>query len=81
MQFGFDKCAVWKTKREKQVHCEGIDSGDVVVLEEADKEGCKYLGILEVDDICQEKMGVKVQKEYYKRVRELPKLSWMVEIS
>ena len=45
------------------------------MLEEADKEGCKYLGILGMDDICQEKMGVKVQKEYYKRVRELPKLS------
>ena len=76
MQFGFDKCAVLKMKRGRQVHCQGIDLGDGVMIEEADeegykylKEGYKYLGILERDDICQEKMKEKVQKEYYKRVR------------
>ena len=52
MQFGFGKCTVLKMKREKQVHCEGIDFGDGVVIEEAHKEGYKYLGILERDDIC-----------------------------
>ena len=69
MQFGFDKCAVLKMKRGKQVHCEGIDLGDGVVTEEADEEGYKYLGILERDDVCQEKMKQKVQNKYYKRVR------------
>ena len=39
------------------------------MIEEADGERYKYLGILERDDICQEKMKEKVQKEYYKRVR------------
>ena len=73
MQFGFDKCAVLKMKRGKQVHCEGIDLGDGVVTEEADEEGYKYLGILERDDICQEKMKEKVQKEYYKQVRAVLK--------
>ena len=24
MQFGFDKCAVLKMKRGKQIHCEGL---------------------------------------------------------
>ena len=62
MQFGFDKFAVLKMKRGKQVHCERIDLGDVVVIEETDEEGYKYLGILERDDICQEKMKGKVQK-------------------
>ena len=38
MQLGFDKCAVLKIKREKQVHCEGIDLGDGVVIQEADEE-------------------------------------------
>ena len=47
MQFGFDKCAVLKMKRGKQVHCEGIDLGDGVVIDVADEEGFKYLGILE----------------------------------
>ena len=69
MQFGFDKCAVLKLKRGKQVHCEGIDLGDGVVTDDADGEGYKYLGILERDNICQEKMKEKVQNKYYKRVR------------
>ena len=47
MQFVFDKCAVLKMKRGKQVHCESIDLGDGVVIEEADEEGYKYLGIIE----------------------------------
>ena len=52
-------------KRGKQVHVEGIDLGDGAVIEEGYKEGYKYLGILETDDICQEKIKEKVQKEYY----------------
>ena len=77
LQFGFVECAVLKMKRGKQIHSEGIDLGDGVVIEEADEEGYKYLGILERDDICQEKMKEKVPKECYKRVRAVlkPKLN------
>ena len=73
MQFGFEKCSVLKMKRGKQVHYEGIDLGYGVVIEEADEEGYKYLGILERDDICQEKMKEKAQREYYKQVRAVLK--------
>ena len=66
IQFGLDKCAVLKMKRGKQVNWEGIDLGDCAVT---DEEWYKYLGIIERDDVCQEKMKEKVQKEYYKRVR------------
>ena len=38
MQLGLGKCAVLKIKREKQVHCEGVDLGDGVVIQEADEE-------------------------------------------
>ena len=70
-----------KLKRGKQVDYEDIELGDGVVIEEADEEGCKYLGILKKDDICQEKMKEKVQKEYYKRVRAVLKSEWwMVEL-
>ena len=65
-------CCVENGKR-KQVHCEGIDLGDGVVIEEADEERYKYLGILERDDICQGKMEEKVQKEYYKPARAVLK--------
>ena len=73
MQFGSDKCAVLKMKRRKKVHYEGIDLGDGIVIEEADEERYKFLGILERNDIFQEKMKEKVQKEYYKRVRAVLK--------
>ena len=73
MQFGFYKCGVLKMKRGKQIHYEAIDLGDGVEIGEADEEGCKYLGIVKRDDICQEKMKEKVQKEYYKRVRAVLK--------
>ena len=53
MEFVFDKCAVSKMKRGKQVHFEGIDLGYGVVMKEADEEGYKYLGFLERNDICQ----------------------------
>ena len=69
MQFGFEKCAVLKMKRGNPVYCKGIDLGDGVVIEERDEEGSKYLGILERDNTCQEKMKEKVLKEYYKRVK------------
>ena len=59
-------------KRGKQIHCAGIDLGAGVVIE-ADEEGYKYLGILERDDIYQEKMKEKVQKKLYKRVRAVLK--------
>ena len=57
----------------KQVHCEGIHLGDSVLIEEVYEEEYKYLGNLERDDICQEKMKENVQKEHYKRVREVLK--------
>ena len=43
------------------------------MIEEADEKGYKYLGILEMYDICQEKMKEKVQKEHYKPVRAVLK--------
>ena len=37
-QYAFDKLAVLKMKREKQVHCESIDLGDCVMIQKADEE-------------------------------------------
>ena len=56
-----------------QVHYEGVDLGDGEVIEEANEERCNYLGVLEMDDISQEKVKEKVQKEYYKRVKAVLK--------
>ena len=62
-------CCVEDEKKKKQ----GIDLGDGLLIAEADQEGYKYLGILERDDICQERMKEKVQIENYKRVRAVLK--------
>ena len=70
---GFENCAVLNIKRGNLVYCEGIDLGYGVKIEEGDEEGSKYLGILEKDNISQEKMKEKVQKEYYKHVRAVLK--------
>ena len=56
-----------------QVHYEGVDLGDGEGIEEANQEGSNYLGVLEMDDICQEKVKEKVQKEYYKQVKAVLK--------
>ena len=63
IQFGFEECSVLKMKRGKKFHCEDIDFGDGVVIEEANVEGYKYLEILKRDDVTQEKMKEKVEKE------------------
>ena len=42
-------------------------------MEVAHEEGYKYLGLFERDDICQENVKEKFQKEYYKRVRTVLK--------
>lgn len=49
-------------KKEKQVQSNGIDLGDSLVINETDKEGCKYLGIIDRDNVCQETM-----KKIYKK--------------
>ena len=75
-------CCV-EDERGKQVHCEGINLGDGVVIEETVEEGYKYLeileegykylGIIERGDICQGKMKENVQKEFYKGDRAVIK--------
>lgn len=46
-----DEYAVLKMERAKQVRCEGNDSGEGMMIEEADQEGCKYLEILSQDEM------------------------------
>ena len=65
-------------KEGKRVSVGGMEplSGEVIPELEPDK-ACKYLGILEADDIMHTEMDNKIQNEYYWRVRKLtpPKLN------
>ena len=72
MEFGISKCSHVTTKARKLVSIDGMEllSGEVIPELEPDI-GCKYLGILEAEDIMHTKMKDKIKKEYYRRVRQL----------
>ena len=71
MEFGLSKCAVLELKRGKIVKTEGIDLGEFGTINEADPEGYKYLGILQLDTLLGNKMKRKIRDEYYRRVKKL----------
>ena len=72
MEFGISKCAhvTVKTGKLVSVGILELSSGEVIPELERDK-GYKYLGILEANDIMHTEMKNKIQKEYYRRVRQL----------
>ena len=56
-------------KRGKVVRCEGIKLPNCEVMEEVEKEGYTYLGIVELDKIKENEMKEKTIKEYKHRLR------------
>ena len=69
MEFGIKKCGVLIMKRGKVMLTEGIElpSGDTI--KDIDKEGYKYLGILEFDSVREKDMIRNFQSEYFRRAR------------
>ena len=75
IQFGVDKCAITVLKKEK------LDrSNNDIIFENQDtirsldeKNCCKYLGILEVDNIKHQQMKSQLEKEYVRRLRKILK--------
>ena len=57
-------------KREKVTLTEGIElpSGDIII-KDIEKEGYKYLGILEFDSVRENDMIRHFQREYFRRSR------------
>ena len=72
IEFSISKCAYVTMKAGKLVSVGEIElsSGEVIPELESD-EGYKHLGILEANDILHTKMNDKIQKEFYRRVRQL----------
>ena len=72
MEFGINKCKHVTMKAEKLVSADGmkLSSGEVIPGLESGK-GYKYLGILEANDIMHTEIKDKIEKEYYRRVRQL----------
>ena len=69
MEFGLTKCGVIILKRGKVVKLDGIVLPTREVMKTIDDEGYKYLGILELDEIMEERMKDKFMNEYYRRLR------------
>ena len=68
LTFGIDKCCVLAMKRRKGVECNGIELQNGEEIGQIGEEGCKHLGVLEKQDICQE-MKENIRKKYFKRLR------------
>ena len=71
MDFGVEKCTVMVMKRGKLDKSEGIRLPDGRIIRSIgdDVEGCKYLGVLEADDIMHDEVK-RSMKEYVGRVKK-----------
>ena len=69
LEFGLTKCGFIILKRRKVVKLDGTVLPTGEVMKTIDDEGYKYLGILELDEIMEERMKNKFMNEYYRRLR------------
>ena len=69
MEFGIEKCALVNIQRGKVTRTEGIQLPDGNNIKDIDETGCKYLGIIESEEIKHQEMKEKIKKEYIKRLK------------
>ena len=77
VEFGLKKYGVVILKKGKLVKFEGIHLYNQETMKELDENGYTYLGILELDEIKEHEMKIKVTAEYKRRLRLIlkPKLN------
>ena len=73
MKFGIDKSAVLELERGRLVRSEGIEWPDGEKMKEADREGYKYLGVLQLDKTINKEMKENIGNEYIRRVKLIRK--------
>ena len=69
MVFGIDKCGVVIMKRGKLVECNGVELPNEEVIKQVEKDGYKYLGVLELDRIMESDMKENFSKQYFRRFK------------
>ena len=69
MEYDLKKCGVVILKKGKRVKFDGIHLPNQEIMKEVDENGYTYLGILELDEIKEDKMKIKVTAEYKWRLR------------
>ena len=74
MEFGIEKWAMLVMEKGKIVKSVGIELPDGKVIKSLQEgESYKYLRILEVDGLLEEKMKLNISKEYIRRLRKVLK--------
>ena len=73
MKFGIKKCDVRVLKRGKVVSSEGAEMPDGERIKVVQKNGYKYLGILEYNKIRESKMQENFREEYLRRTKLIMK--------
>ena len=62
MEFGLKKCGALAIKRGKIVRCDRVVLSNGEVMEEVDKDGYNYLGIVELEKIKESEKDKKLQR-------------------
>ena len=75
MEYGIEKCALVSIQSGKLTRTEGIQLQDGNNIKDIDETGtyCKYLGIIEGEEIKHQEMKEKIKKEYIKRLKVILK--------
>ena len=73
MKFGIKRFGVLVLKREKVVSSEGVEMPDGERIKEVEKNGYRYLSILEYKKIKESKMKENFRKEYLSRTKLIMK--------
>ena len=74
IEFGIEKCAMLAMEKGKVVKSVGTELPDGKVIKSLQKgESYRYLGILKVDKLLEEKMKLNLSKEYIRRLRKVLK--------
>ena len=73
MEFGIKKCGVLALKRGTVVSSEGVEMPDGERIKEVEKNGYRYLSILEYNEIKESKMKENFWREYLRRTKLIMK--------
>ena len=69
MEFGLKKYEVVILKKGELVHFDGIHLPNQEITKEVDENLYNYLGILELDEIKEDQIEIKVTAEYKRKLR------------
>ena len=73
MEFGLKKCGLVVMKRSKVVKYDGVNLPDGHRMKSVEEDGYKYLGILEYNEVLHAEMKIRLQNEYYHRLKRILK--------